>query len=81
MRNTEARALLCPFKLGLLGVRKTEKLCETTGCMGWEEHYEAIYKNDECAKVPSNTIGTKPKDPPQGHCAMVPPTDLCANIL
>lgn len=68
MKKSDAEKMLCPFKLSMSNAHKEEKLCETVSCMGWVEWRDEIYKKDERYKIPMNSLGTKSKDPEQGHC-------------
>ena len=72
MLESEAKNKLCPFQLnrnpGL------DRHCKGKLCMAWEEWTETLYDDE---KLPHKRTGHKPKDPPQGHCGMLPPELNC----
>ena len=80
MLETDAKKKLCPFKLGSGTIGDHPKSngwnCEGRGCMGWEEWKDPIYEEGK-SKTYSTPIEHKPKDPPQGHCGMIPPELNC----
>ena len=72
MLESEAKEKVCPFKLS--NSVRSGRLCEGRHCMGWEEWTETLYGDE---KLPHKRTGHKPKDPPQGHCGMIPPELNC----
>ena len=72
MLKEDAFKKICPFKLA--GPNPGENgnvLCHVTDCMAWEEWTEPV--RDSQQKI----TGSKPKEPPQGHCGMIPPELNC----
>ena len=78
MLETEAKIKLCPFKLGNSHEITSDRPgsngweCEGRGCMAWEIWTEPDRDGE------GRIIGPKPKEPPQGHCGMVPPELNCS---
>ncbi len=63
MLETDAKTKLCPWKMsGGKGY-----YCEGTACMAWDEWTEQV--RDDTKML----VGVRPKVPPEGHCAMIPP--------
>ena len=81
MREMDAVDMLCPQKICSFTYEKYENgqlNCEPGNCMAWEEWTEPIWEFTDSG-VKNKVIGLRPKDPPQGHCGMVPPELNCNN--
>ena len=82
MLETDAKTKLCPFKLGNLQLHEddeSDRLCEGSACMGWDQWTDPVYETDKEGRrsIPSKFIRHDPKEPPQGHCGMIPPELNC----
>lgn len=76
MLETEANEKLCPVMTN--GAHENPTACAGRNCMAWEVWVEPI--RDEATKTehhPGTIIGQKPKEPPEGHCGMIPPELFC----
>lgn len=76
MIEKDAYNKVCPI---LSGGSPGLGYCRGSDCMAWEEWTDPQYAPGEEDKPPrlKKRIGDKPKDPPQGHCGMVPPELNC----
>ncbi len=74
MLEEDAKLKICPYKLGRDNIHI--QYCEGKRCMGWEVWMETLYENKE---FPYKLTRHKPKDPPEGHCGMIPPELNCGH--
>ena len=71
MLEVDAKTKICPVMTdGTFGANGAV-LCQGSACMAWEEWTEPI--RDDKHKI----TGSKPKEPPQGYCGMIPPELNC----
>lgn len=68
--ESDAKDKLCPFKMNREAMHGSFA-CNGPACMAWEIWTEP--DRDGEGKI----IGPKPKEPPQGHCGMIPPELNC----
>ncbi len=71
MLESDAKTKLCPFKMNREAMHGSFA-CDGPACMAWEEWTEPI--RDERHII----TGSKAKEPPQGHCGMIPPELNCS---
>ena len=71
MLESEAKEKFCPFMLSADAPLRC--LCVGSACMGWEQLTDLVYEEGSYTKVKAR----RPKDPPQGYCAMIPPELNC----
>ena len=77
MQEADAKTKICPVMTdGTFGVNGPV-MCQGPVCMGWEQWTDPVYDKPE-GEVLRKIIGSKPKEPHQGHCGMVPPELNCS---
>lgn len=69
MLEKVAKTKLCPFKMN--AVVLTSTTCVGSSCMAWEVWSDPI--RDEMGTITDH----KTKEPPEGHCGMIPPELNC----
>ena len=70
MLESEAKEKFCPFRLS--ADAPLSRLCVGSACMAWEQWTDPVRDGGS-----TRITGHKAKDPPQGHCGMVPPELNC----
>lgn len=69
MLETDAKKKWCPFRLGR-EKRGASKWCVGSSCMSWIEVLDHWNDNSERQEP-------QLRDPPEGHCGMIPPELNC----
>ena len=79
MLETEALTKICPMTLAKSRTDEdSDLLCYGPKCIAWEEWSDPIYEETKMDYGKSRKhVGNKPKEPPQGHCGMIPPELNC----
>ena len=76
MLETDAKTKLCPFKMAS-SLPGAPMHCSGSECMAWEQWTDPVWDDGGSEGIVRKITRHKPKDPPQGHCGMVPPELNC----
>jgi hypothetical protein len=74
MLETDAKTKTCP----LMSNHEGRVLCDGRSCATWAEWTEPVWADPKDKGIVSRISGSKPKEPPQGHCGMEPPELNCS---